>query len=90
MDLIFVSAMSDRRRLHVLVDCLPDVKIPAVARFLEFLAAGTPLTLKGLERQLIEEGLRINGGNRTRTAKGLGIAVRTLQYRLKEYGITHN
>ena len=46
-----------------------------------------PVRFKDIERQAIEDALRENEGNRTRTAKQLGISLRTLQYRLKEYGI---
>jgi DNA-binding NtrC family response regulator len=48
-----------------------------------------PVLFKDIERKAIEDALRENDGNRTRTAKQLGISLRTLQYRLKEYGITH-
>jgi len=44
-----------------------------------------PLLWKDIERQAIEEALRTNGGNRTRAARQLGISLRTLQYRLKEW-----
>ncbi len=47
-------------------------------------------TLAEIERAEIERTLAENGGNRTATAKKLGISVRTLQYRLKEYGITND
>lgn len=46
-----------------------------------------PVLFRDIERKAIEEALRANGGNRTRTAQQLGISLRTLQYRLKEYGI---
>jgi len=49
--------------------------------------AGT-LNVRGLERRAIEEALRKHGGNRTHAARELGISLRTLQYRLKEYGLT--
>ena len=47
-----------------------------------------PVLFKDIERKAIEDALQANGGNRTRTAKQLGISLRMLQYRLKEYGIT--
>jgi two-component system response regulator HydG len=47
-----------------------------------------PVTFKDIERKAIEDALRANGGNRTKAAAQLGISLRTLQYRLKEYGIT--
>jgi two-component system, NtrC family, response regulator AtoC len=50
--------------------------------------ASRPVLFKEIERQAIESALRENDGNRTRAAKQLGISLRTLQYRLKEYGIS--
>jgi DNA-binding NtrC family response regulator len=54
-------------------------------------APGSPLpgggTLKEMERQAIEAALRAEQGNRRRAAKRLGIALRTLQYKIKEYGL---
>jgi two-component system response regulator HydG len=46
-----------------------------------------PVLFKDIEREAIENALRASGGNRTQAAKQLGISVRTLQYRLKEYGV---
>lgn len=40
-----------------------------------------------IERRAIEDALEVNHGNRTLAARQLGISVRTLQYRLKEYGV---
>ena len=37
--------------------------------------------------QAIETALLANHGNRTHTARQLGISVRTLQYRLRDYGL---
>ncbi len=54
--------------------------VPAEAR--------RPVAWRDIERQAIEEALRVNNGNRTAAARQLGISLRTLQYRLKEYG--HN
>lgn len=42
-------------------------------------------TLKNVEEILIRDTLAWQGGNRTRTAKVLGISLRTLQNRLKDY-----
>jgi DNA-binding NtrC family response regulator len=49
-----------------------------------------PVRWRDIERHAIEESLRTNAGNRTQAAKQLGISLRKLQYRLKEYGITDN
>jgi|GEM_PF-1658211 len=50
-------------------------------------AAARPLKLRELERLAIEEALRQTNGNRTHAARLLGISLRKLQYRLKEYGL---
>ena len=44
-------------------------------------------SLKEVEKEMILKTLEDMGGNRTRTAKILGISRRTLQLKLKEYGI---
>ncbi|HEY3439169.1 MAG TPA: sigma-54 dependent transcriptional regulator [Paludibaculum sp.] len=49
-------------------------------------AAGT-LNMRDLERRAIKEALQRHQGNRTHAARELGISLRTLQYRLKEYGL---
>jgi two-component system, NtrC family, response regulator AtoC len=46
-----------------------------------------PVLFKDIERNAIEQALSENHGNRTRAAKQLGISLRTLQYRLKEYNL---
>ncbi|MBN1380621.1 MAG: sigma-54-dependent Fis family transcriptional regulator [Deltaproteobacteria bacterium] len=43
--------------------------------------------LSAAEREMIEKVLQDAGGNRKEAAKRLGISLRTLQYRIKEYGI---
>ncbi len=43
--------------------------------------------LKSMERELIQKTLRETDGNRQKTAKLLGISLRTLQYRIKEFGL---
>lgn len=43
--------------------------------------------LKSAEREMIVKTLRSQGGNRRLTAEMLGISRRTLQYKLKEYGL---
>jgi two-component system NtrC family response regulator len=44
--------------------------------------------LEAAERHALEETLRRYAGHRERTAQALGISRRTLQYRLKKYGMT--
>ena len=43
------------------------------------------LTMKEMEKELILKTLERMGGNRTRTADILGISLRSLQYKLKDY-----
>ena len=45
------------------------------------------VNLKEIERTAISLALKKNLGSRTHTAKELGIAVRTLYYKIKEYEI---
>ncbi len=45
------------------------------------------MSLENMERRLIEEALKITGGNQSRAARILGITRRTLIYRMKKYGI---
>ncbi len=45
------------------------------------------MTIKEMERELIIKTLEENDANRTHTSKVLGITRRTLQHKLKEYGI---
>jgi DNA-binding NtrC family response regulator len=48
---------------------------------------GRPGLLAQVERATILESLTRNNGDRKRAAEELGISLRTLQYRLKEYGL---
>ena len=43
--------------------------------------------LKASEREMIEKVLSEVEGNRKKAAERLGISLRTLQYRIKEYGL---
>jgi DNA-binding NtrC family response regulator len=49
------------------------------------LVPGTPM--RRLERQLVEQTLLQTSGNRTRAAELLGISVRTIRSRIREYGL---
>jgi DNA-binding NtrC family response regulator len=59
---------------------------------MEFTHAGrpapTPANLEEAEKQAIIQALEENGNHRERTAEALGISRRTLQYKLKKYGLT--
>jgi DNA-binding NtrC family response regulator len=49
---------------------------------------GTPASLEEAEKMAIIRALEENGSHRERTAEALGISRRTLQYKLKKYGLT--
>ncbi len=71
------------QRLAILCDkTVTAADLPFTAK-----APSRPVTMEEIERQAILEALERNGGNRTRAAAQLGISLRTLQYRLKEYGM---
>jgi two-component system response regulator HydG len=59
-------------------DLLPD-------QFREGIRPG--MTIREMEKELIIKTLEDNDGNRTRTSRVLGITRRTLQHKLKEYGL---
>ncbi|MCJ2164930.1 MULTISPECIES: sigma-54 dependent transcriptional regulator [unclassified Pseudodesulfovibrio] len=48
----------------------------------------SPANLEEAEKQAIIQALEENGNHRERTADALGISRRTLQYKLKKYGLT--
>jgi len=48
-------------------------------------AAGT--SMREMERQLLEKTLESTGGNRTRAAMMLGISLRTIRNKIREYGL---
>jgi DNA-binding NtrC family response regulator len=45
------------------------------------------VSLRAMERQLLESTLEANGGNRTRAARALGICQRTMRNKIREYGL---
>ncbi|MFO0752738.1 MAG: sigma-54 dependent transcriptional regulator [Thermodesulfovibrionales bacterium] len=51
-------------------------------------AGGKTGSLRDMEREMIIETLRRNAGNRTRAAELLGVSVRTIRNKIKEYGIS--
>ncbi len=51
-------------------------------------AVQAPVSFEEAEKQAIMRALAANGGHRERTADALGISRRTLQYKLRKYGLT--
>jgi DNA-binding NtrC family response regulator len=45
------------------------------------------LTLERMERQLLEKTLEATGGNRTRAAELMGVSLRTVRNKIREYGL---
>jgi two-component system response regulator HydG len=74
-------------------DMITPLEFPDVLQDLDEEAKASPLTLtagrslKEVEKVMILRTLEETGGNRTHAARILGISRRTLQLKLKEYGI---
>ncbi len=60
---------------------------PAVSASLKLIVPGA--TLAEIERYAITETLKAVGGSTTRAAEILGISRRTVQYRVREWGLAH-
>ena len=65
---------------HLTLSPRADAAVPGTA-------PGRPVTLEESERAAIQEALRRNAGNKSRTARELGIALATLKRKLREYGL---
>jgi DNA-binding NtrC family response regulator len=61
----------------------PTLSMPS-APSIEF---GTGTSMREVERQLLQSTLEITGGNRTRTAEMLGVSLRTIRNKIREYGL---
>jgi len=68
-------------------DLPPQIQMLSQERGTEGFAFPYGTNLAEMERALIVKTLEDAGGNRTRTAEILGINRRTLQNKLKEYGL---
>ncbi|BBO69515.1 acetoacetate metabolism regulatory protein AtoC [Desulfosarcina alkanivorans] len=79
-----IMARGDMLKPEHLPDTLQDHHDDEAAKG-PVLASGR--SLKEVEREMILKTLEDMGGNRTRTAEMLGISRRTLQLKLKEYGV---
>lgn len=52
-------------------------------------ASSSPLTLQNIEKQAIQEALKNNAGNKSQTARQLGINPSTLYRKMRRYDIRH-
>ena len=68
------------------LNTLPENYRARPAAAVPLLPAGPARTMQEIERDAILRALQETGGNRTRAAEILGIGLRTLQRKLREYG----
>ena len=80
---LLVSVIGDEIRLEDLPTYIRGERAPEAA---PQYPPGT--TLEEMERDLILRTLEQTGGNRTHSAEILGIGVRTLQRKIKAFGLT--
>jgi len=66
-------------------EVLEGIDFPETARDANALEAGQ--TLREVEKQLVERTLEATGGNRTRAAAMLGVSLRTVRNKIREYGL---
>ena len=83
MESLLVSVTTD---VIALEDLPPNVHRDGSRTVSAALEPGT--TLADMERELIRRTLEHTGGNRTHTAELLGIGVRTLQRKIRSFGLT--
>jgi DNA-binding NtrC family response regulator len=81
---IRVTDLPEEIRRHAGGDLVPDDARDAAAGP-PGVGAGMVLTMDEIERRAILDALERTGGNRTQAAEMLGIGLRTLQRKLKEY-----
>ncbi len=67
------------------LELLPEAGFQSDDPSLEGIEAG--LTLRELERSLLEKTLDATGGNRTRAAGMLGVSLRTVRNKIREFGL---
>ena len=82
LESVLVASPGERVRLE---DLPPSIARAVAPPLRPNLTAGT--TLESMERELIRATLESSGGNRTHSAELLGIGVRTLQRKIRSYGL---
>ncbi|MBN1164464.1 MAG: sigma-54-dependent Fis family transcriptional regulator [Candidatus Krumholzibacteriota bacterium] len=91
-ELIMNSLLSLHKDVREILELLTRGEGPVPGRWknwVEVKEAGSENVrdLESLEREMIREALVMNGGNRRKTARQLGLSERTLYRRIKEYGL---
>ena len=66
-----------------------DGPAPAAAGSADGWTAPAGLTLEQIERKILEDALRKNGGNRSLTAEQLGLSRRTIQRKIQDYQLPY-
>jgi DNA-binding NtrC family response regulator len=66
---------------------LPTLTESKTFRYLSHASAKPGKTMRELERHLLEATLEATGGNRTRAAAMLGVSLRTIRNKIREYGL---
>jgi DNA-binding NtrC family response regulator len=68
-----------------------ELPAPALAKTFRYMAqaghARPGTSMREFERQLLEGTLQMTGGNRTRAAEMLGVSLRTIRNKIREYGL---
>jgi len=68
-----------------------ELSTPAFAKTFRYMAQTTQArpgtSMRQFERQLLESTLEVTGGNRTRAAEMLGVSLRTIRNKIREYGL---
>jgi len=84
-----VVSLSDATEIgpdHVIAELNPPRLAPSVPQGSPArVRPGTPM--REVERHLLESTLEITGGNRTRAAEMLGLSLRTVRNKIREYGL---
>jgi transcriptional regulator with PAS, ATPase and Fis domain len=82
-------AMSDSKEIGM--ECLSAELFPltnrAVPAVVQQNASRLGTSIREVERQLLEKTLEVTGGNRTHAAEMLGVSLRTIRNKIREYGL---
>ena len=77
--LALATSSSWSHRVSTPPDLLPATSTPDAVK--------SGVTLENMERQLLEKTLEATHGNRTRAAQLMGVSLRTVRNKIREYGL---